>query len=921
MPTVIGLLACVLWLTACGQTSYTAEEMLERAAVFEERGELRASSIELKNLLQAHPDHGEGRWRLGTLLLTMGDGAGALSELERAVSLGWTQPDLPLVLARARLLQREYARVIEELQTWRLPRAQDVVEAHVIRGRARLGLGEVDAAEAEFGAALRSDANHAPALVGLAQVHLTRAEVDAAGRRLDAALEADPGYAQAWDLMGEIHRAEGRLEEAEEAFSRLIEHTAAVPYMGHYKRALTRIAKRDWEGARADYDVLVALSRRAPTTFYVDGLLRFHQQEFDAAVKALEDTLRVRPDYLPALFFAGASHYALGNWQQAESHLTAYVRRRPDVAAAQHLLAALRLRAGQEGDARVLLERVLASNPGDLVALDLMAGIHAAQGDSESSLALLSERVARDPQSVQARTRLATALLESGERERGMQELEAARELAPEAQSLDLAVIVRLLEGGEFQKALEEARAVAVRRPDMAPLHNLMGVALLGLGQGLDAEQEFMTSLRLDPGNFVATRNLASLALRLEGVGAARGIFEQSLEARPDDLRLLMDLAALEARQGDQAQAGKLLEQAILAHPRALQPRLAMARLHLGRNEPRQAVRLLEEIRADHADDLALLEILASAQVAAGQLESATSTLRRLTELAPQSAEVHYRLGLAQRQAGRVLDARRALNRAVELDGQHLRALLALAHLERQSGRFREALSLARRLQEHEAGRADGLLIEGDVQGAEGAHDRALQAYQAAYHERPTTDAALRRFNAARQAGAQADAREALAAHVERYPEDHRARLVLANTFMETGAYALAVEHYERLNRDVPGNAMVLNNLAFAYQRLGDPRSMATAREALALRPGDPRIQDTLGLALLDHGSAQEGLELIETARRSLPDDPVIGYHHARALVSNGRSGEAADILREVLSATGDFSGREQAEDLLREIQ
>lgn len=174
------LLAALLLVSGCGQTDFSASERLQRAAAFQAEGDLRASIIELKNLLQNEPQHTEGRWRLGLAYLELGDGAAALSALERGLALGWESPDAPLQLARARLLEREFDAVLEQLQTWQLTGDERLTEAHVLRAQAYMGQNNAGEAERELRAALKVTPAHAPALTGLARINLFHERLDEA---------------------------------------------------------------------------------------------------------------------------------------------------------------------------------------------------------------------------------------------------------------------------------------------------------------------------------------------------------------------------------------------------------------------------------------------------------------------------------------------------------------------------------------------------------------------------------------------------------------------------------------------------------------------------------------------------------------------------------------------------------------------
>jgi cytochrome c-type biogenesis protein CcmH/NrfG len=75
----------------------------------------RASPQRRRGKAQRTPKYAEARWLLGKVYLDLGDGAGAEKELSRARRLGTTDPELPIALARALLLERKYQEVLDQL--------------------------------------------------------------------------------------------------------------------------------------------------------------------------------------------------------------------------------------------------------------------------------------------------------------------------------------------------------------------------------------------------------------------------------------------------------------------------------------------------------------------------------------------------------------------------------------------------------------------------------------------------------------------------------------------------------------------------------------------------------------------------------------------------------------------------------------
>ena len=113
MIAFIGLTQLAL-VTGCDLfTSRSAEEHYQSAREYAEKGDLRASVIELKNALQKDPGLREARFSLGRAYLVLGDGRAATKELERAAELGVAEDRVREPLLRARLAAGDYQTALD----------------------------------------------------------------------------------------------------------------------------------------------------------------------------------------------------------------------------------------------------------------------------------------------------------------------------------------------------------------------------------------------------------------------------------------------------------------------------------------------------------------------------------------------------------------------------------------------------------------------------------------------------------------------------------------------------------------------------------------------------------------------------------------------------------------------------------------
>jgi Flp pilus assembly protein TadD len=120
-----------------------------------------------------------------------------------------------------------------------------------------------------------------------------------------------------------------------------------------------------------------------------------------------------------------------------------------------------------------------------------------------------------------------------------------------------------------------------------------------------------------------------------------------------------------------------------------------------------------------------------------------------------------------------------------------------------------------------------------------------------------------------------------------------------------SGDWAAAKPVYEKLAQLQPRDAEVLNNLANVLVNAKDPRALAVAEQAMALKPGTPHIIGTTGWAAFQAGQQQKALQLLRDARLRDPANASTRYFLAAALAKQGLQGEARQELSAAVQQGG----------------
>jgi putative PEP-CTERM system TPR-repeat lipoprotein len=380
----------------------------------------------------------------------------------------------------------------------------------------------------------------------------------------------------------------------------------------------------------------------------------------------------------------------------------------------------------------------------------------------------------------------------------------------------------------------------------------------------------------------------------------------------------LADLARLDK---DEKNYLDWLEKAAVANPKALQPRMLLSNYWLSKGNTAKATVAAREALSAEPDNPAALDLLGNAQFAGNDLENALATYRKLADRRPNRAEPRLKLAKVQIALKQHAEARKTLQEALKLKPDLVEPQLLLGTLNIQSTRYDEALKIARRIQQQNPGSIAGWVLEGDAALAGKQYPAALSAYERAHKLAPSAATLIGQHQALSGAGRFDDGVKRLTDWLAAHPRDYRARLYLAERLTLNGKYKAAADQYLILNQQIPGNILVLNNLASALSELNDKRALGFAEQALKLKPGNPAIMDTVAWILVKRGQHVRGIKLLQQALSKLPDAAEIQWHLASAYARSGDRSRARSELERLLASGTAFRQEQEARDLLKQLQ
>ena len=838
------------------------EDALERF----DQGDYANAVIQLKNALRRNPKNTSARILLGKAHIELGDGASAEKELRRAHQAGADETLVLVSRGRAYLLQGKFEEILSELRSG----ARDAdFEADIllIRGEAHLARRELTEAERAFAGSSRLSPGSAEPLIGRANVLLARGALDEAGEFADRAVFLAPEEAGAWYARAEISRAARQLNEAVAYYDRAIEFNPddAAARLG---RAASLIDLERYEAALDDVGFVQNRAPGNPQALYFQALILARQNDLTEAQRVLQEaavsiqsggagSFGQNPS---VLLLAGVVNYAQGNFAEAAGYLERFVKARPDNLGASKLLAKVLLRRGEPTAAIDLLLPLVNANLDDPEIYSTL-GLAYLRNRQHADAIVMFERVLRlRPGNTEVRTRLGLTRLARGQTDAAIRELQAAMSSDLSATEAGIVLGVLHLQHGRFQQALDTAEILIEREPANPFPHNLAGGAQLALGDIAAARASFERALAGDPSYQPAQLNLARLEAQLGNVEQARARYQAMLERDGGDTDAMIELSRLAEAENSLLDATRWLERARLVDPDLVPPQAHLIDLYVQAGDPEAAAFVGHELLERFPSDTRIVAATAGAELAAGEYAEAASLLRTASEGGRASPEDVTQLAVLQLRARDVDGARASLERALQAEPSLVQAHVMMVEVEVRSGRFDDALRRAEQLRTALPSSFIGDMARGDVLMRMRRPADAADAYASALRLGRTSELLVRFYRARRATGNGGAAVPVLEAWLAEHGQDRVVRRVLASAYTDAGRLPTAIALYEQLLREVPDDAVVLNNLASLFQKSGDPRALSHARLAYDLAPEEAATLDTLAWILLQQGDAASAL-------------------------------------------------------------
>jgi len=630
-------------------------------------GRFEDARARVERVLEKNPKNAEAQGLLGSALIGMRDGAGALKEIEEAIQLDPTRPS-----------------------------------SQTAFGALKLSQGDLRAAETAFKKAAELDSKSATPHLSLANFYWWTgrlAEAEAAFKRGLAVAATDPLAHRALAL---FYIATGRAPMAEPYLRGLADSSKDVgarfllaDYYLSQRQNAQAVQILDQLALDKDKQTSSGAKWRLASLRYTDGKHAEAHQLLDDVLKADPNNARallIKADFLlkerkldDALTRAKAAaaaepqlataHYALGMIYRTRNELDEAVqsfsealRLNPRAAAAEIELAQVHLLQNSASKSLQYARDALKSDPNSIQARLTLVATLISQGNGTDADVELKPLVAQYPQSPVVHSYLGAASLLRNNQTAARRSFERALQLDPNSTEA-LAGLVSLDVGAkrvaEAKARIEAYLPKAARNPSVLVLAAQVYAAA---GDGAKAEGLLRKVIELDSSNMRAYELLGGYYISVNQLDAARAQFETLATRQPKDVGAHTMVALLLSAQHKNAEARVRFERILEIDPRAAVAANNLAWIYAdGDGNLDRAMDLAQTAKSVLPDDPEVSDTLGWVYYKKNLAQSAIPLLQSSVEKDSRQPLYHYHLGLAYAKSGDKARARQSLEQALRL--------------------------------------------------------------------------------------------------------------------------------------------------------------------------------------------------------------------------------------------------------------
>jgi len=857
------------------------------------------SIIELKNAIRADTKNAEARFLLGQIYLNLGDGLGAVKELERSQSLKYPENKVLPILARAYILTDSDSDVLALSTAAKELAAEERSQYLAYQTLAALRSEQPELAKqsVELAQSIAQQSLHS--MLALAYLQLSENKYDEVKTLISRILTIDPKQVDALMLQGQVSMVTEEYQVAIDSFKQYME---LQPRFAMVKLLLANALLKGGHNEEAEQyaDAILATVSSQPFAHYIKAMVRFQAKDFAKASEHAEAALSADFNQFNLKLVAGASAFYLKNWQQSYHHLSAIIKSLPNDHQARRMLAVTQLELGLIDEISATIGDFDGNDEINSQFLSSLSYKLLELGATTEAKKLLAQNDGNNSKNASHNARQGILKLMMNDPS-GIENLQDAVKLNPELIEAELAIAFSALQRGDIAKAKTIAEKWQSQYPDKASSFNLFASIAIKEEKYDQAEQALKKSLSLEQDNFFALNEQLRIARKQNNIPLSKQRADYLITIAPANNKVL--------------------------------------RQYFGVYRNEMALKKLTVAYELDKTDISKAILLSEAMVSLGQIKQAENLLISKAETEKLPKRYWQLLSYIYKQQNNVEKIEPMLEKWLKENPYHIEAVVQLTSFYMNQRNYERALTVVKRgldnhhdnlvlqliqmqllLNSKQISPAKSLyktLVNKNINDAlkkgllgrifllEEDYAQALPKLTVFYQAYPSSQNAI--YLAGAHLGNKDDvkASQVLEHFLSIEPNNNRIKTMLAGIYLENdNNKAIAV--YDDVVKKQPRNVVAHNNLAWLYLEQNNiSKALEHAEQAFELAPHIANVVDTYSKVLLSSGDKRAALKHASKASEIAKGKDVdIQLNYVEALIANHRENEAKDLLSKVTTST-----------------
>ncbi len=909
--------ALLLVLTSCS-SQFSTEEYLQRGANYMDKKEWKSAIIEYKNGIKQSPKNAQARLLLGKAYLQTYSSDAAIKEFEKAIALGINKNEVLVYMGKAFAQSNKDSEIISDIVLNNGLNTETQVTILALRAGAFMRKKELKNALNELEKAKSLDINNTDVRLMWAQFEALNGNVGEQIKWLKPLLGLN--IADAWSQMGIIEQFRLNLDKSEAAFTNAIDIRKLI-HKDYLSRALVRISLKKYDEAMADLELIKKTGLSTPLITHSEGVIAFYKKDLDGAQRKMDEVLGRYVNYPPSLFVLGLIHSQKKNYESAINSLRQYLKTNPDNLQAKMILATSLLQSNKLSLAIIELEKIKRIEPDNANVLSNLGRAYVRNGQLAKGIALFEKTVKTNPKQAMAQFQLGSALIrDKNTLKKGQQALIKALDIDSELVQANVTLYLSYMQSKEFNKAGDIAQKMIDAKPNEPLAYNLLAHSYLSNGENDKAIKLFNSTLKQFPADPLTSGNIARMKLHNNQLEDAKSLYLDVLKKHPSELRTLISLAVIESKLGNDGAIMDYLIKAVASNPESLSPKLILGTEYLKRNKFREAFNVLKEVSEVDKNKIEVQIINAKAKMGLKEYDYALVLLKKLVAKHPDSASSYFLLGQNYGYLKKKNKMKIAFEQVLRIKPDHFSASLILTRLALLNRDYKEFEARINLMIKVYPDNADVKFLHAKLRSKDKDYRSAISTLEGLLKETPHPEIIIDLAKNKWVSGDKEGAITGLELWLNKNPEDKKALMLLAQFYINQNRTVEANATYAKVDKLIPNNAIVLNNMAWLYRESNVKQGIKLAKKALSLEPNSPFIKDTLAMLLLGDNNASEALVYSKQAAAAQPNFIEIQMNYAKILIAVGDKKMAKNILKNIDSKAKSFDQRQQIRTLLNSL-